>query len=379
MWKSKTGWVTGVIPMDNIEVAIVGAGPAGLGAAIEAAEHGVRPVVFDENLAPGGQLFKQIHKFFGSREHLAGVRGFRIGEQLLEQCTELDIQVMLAAQVYGIFADKRLGVVRRGVKNLYQTKALLLAAGAAENTLSFPGSTLPGVISAGAAQTMINVHRVLPGKRVLMVGTGNVGLIVSYQLLQAGAEVVALVDAAPEIGGYGVHAAKLRRAGVPLKLGYTVSEVRGESSAETAIIAKVDQRYQPVPGSEETLEVDTICLAVGLSPLTELAWMSGCRFGYYPRLGGHVPIHSEDMETTVPGIYVAGDITGVEEASTALEEGRLAGASMAERLGYLSKDTAIRRKEMIRQRLRQLRTGPFGRQRMELKEQLIKGWIKHEQ
>ncbi|WP_366922738.1 NAD(P)/FAD-dependent oxidoreductase [Metallumcola ferriviriculae] len=361
--------------MKQIEMAVIGAGPAGLGAAVEAAGHGVRVVVFDENNKPGGQLFKQIHKFFGSKEHLAGIRGFRIGAELLAQAAELDIDVKLGAVVYGLFSDRQIGIVHQGVKRLYQAEAILLATGAAENTLSFPGSTLPGVMSAGAAQTMANVHRVLPGKKVLMVGTGNVGLIVAYQLLQAGARVVALVDAAPRLGGYAVHAAKLRRAGVPLRLRHTIVEVRGKETVERAVVAEVDENFNPIKGSDEILSVDTVCLAVGLSPLTELAWMGGCRFKYLPGLGGHIPVHNQNMLTTSPGIYIAGDIAGVEEASTALEEGRLAGTAIAERLGYLSFEQAKVKKEAIRSRLDQLRTGPFGAKRKSLKETLVKEWI----
>ncbi|MBO8168989.1 MAG: FAD-dependent oxidoreductase [Thermoanaerobacteraceae bacterium] len=365
--------------MQQVDLAVIGAGPAGLAAAVEAATHGVRPVVFDENYRPGGQLFKQIHKFFGSREHLAGIRGFRIGEKLLADAYRLGIEVKLGATVYGLFPDRQLEVVCRQQKLSYQAQKIVLASGASENTLSFPGSTLPGVMSAGAAQTMINVNRVLPGKKVLMVGTGNVGLIVSYQLLQAGAEVACLIDAAHQLGGYGVHAAKVRRAGVPLKLGYTIVEAHGEEEVSAATIAKVDEKFQVIPGTEETLEVDTICLAVGLTPLTELAWITGCKFTYIPGLGGHVPVHNRDMETTVKGFYVAGDVTGVEEASTALEEGRLAGVAVAEALGYLDAGAAREKKAEIWRRLDQLRTGPFGSKRKQFKDSLIKEWSEYEQ
>lgn len=353
--------------MKTTEIAIIGAGPAGLSCAVEAAKAGAKVTLLDENLKPGGQLFKQIHKFFGSREHQAGTRGFRIGEQLLKETEELGVEVLLNAAVYGIYENKTLAYVKDGKDHALRAERIVIAAGASENALAFPGCTLPGVMGAGAAQTMINVHRVLPGKKILMVGSGNVGLIVSYQLMQAGAEVKALIEAAPQIGGYGVHAAKIRRAGVPIYVSTTIKEALGTEAVEGVVIHSLDDKWQPIPGTERILDVDTICLAVGLSPLTELAWMAGCEFTFIPPLGGHVPIHDENMETTLPGIYVAGDITGVEEASSAMEEGRLAGVASAESLGYYDEDTAKRLKDEIWQRLNSLRTGPFGEGRFKAK------------
>ena len=166
------------------DLIVIGAGPSGLSAAIEAAKRKMSVIVFDENEKPGGQLFKQIHKFFG-------------------------------ATVTGLYMDKEIVVQIGDAMYHYKGDAIIVATGAAENMVHFDGWTLPGVIGAGAAQTMMNLHGIRPGSRILMVGTGNVGLVVSYQLLQAGCEVAALVDAAPRIGGYGVHAAKVARTGVP--------------------------------------------------------------------------------------------------------------------------------------------------------------------
>lgn len=357
--------------MAEVDLAIVGAGPAGLGAAIEAARAGARVTVIDENAKPGGQLFKQIHKFFGSEEHRAGTRGIDIGYQLLEECRELDVEVLLNSIAWGMFDDNRaLALKTNNETAKLGVKKTILATGAKENPLAFPGWTLPGVLGAGAAQTLVNLHRVLPGKRVLMIGTGNVGLIVSYQLVQAGAEVVAVVDILPEIGGWGVHASKIRRLGVPILTSYTVKEAIGDEEVEGAVIGKVGPDYQIIPGTESELKVDTICIAVGLAPLAELAWSIGCQFAHIPELGGWVPIHNEKMETTVSGVYVAGDVSGIEEASTALEEGRIAGIAAAESLDYLGKGEA---EEMIKTRqksLDSLRQGPFGEKRKMAKEKL---------
>jgi len=353
------------------ELAVVGGGPAGLAAAIEAAKAGVKVVLFDENQRPGGQLFKQIHKFFGSKEHQAGVRGHDIGYRLLDECQKVGVDTRLNTTVWGI-EDNKIGITNGKISRIVNAKRIIIATGASENPLSFPGWTLPGVMGAGACQTMMNIHRVLPGTRVIMVGSGNVGLIVSYQLLLAGAEVVAVVEALPKIGGYIVHAAKLRRAGVPILTSTTILEAKGKEAVEEATICSLDDKLCPIKGTEITLKVDLICLAVGLSPLAELCWMAGCKFKYLPELGGFVPIHDENMKTTVPCIYVAGDVAGVEEASCAMEEGKLAGVAVAEELGYLEKDEAGEKKEKIRKRLNSLRLGPFGDMRAKAKLELMK-------
>ena len=357
--------------MKKVEIAVVGGGPAGMAAAIEASRAGARVTVIDENERPGGQLFKQIHKFFGSGDHRAGTRGVQIGLELLKEAEEASVDNRLNTVVYGIFSDKRLGLVCGDHTEEIESDIIILATGAMENALAFPGWTLPGVMGAGAAQTLININRVLPGRQVLMVGAGNVGLIVSYQLLQAGADVAAIIEGLPYIGGYGVHASKVRRAGVPILTGHTILRAEGKESVERAVIAQVDEKWRSVPGTEEVLSVETICLAVGLSPMAELAWMAGCRFNYLSSLGGWVPVHDENMESNLPGIYIAGDLAGIEEASSAMEEGRLAGLAAAGALGYLSSEEGDRRKAEVRNRLASLRIGSFGEGRAVAKKELM--------
>ena len=354
----------------RFDIVVVGAGPAGLAAAVEAARRGARTLVVDENNKPGGQLFKQIHKFFGSHEHRAGVRGYDIGRQLLEDAQNAGVTVWLEAVVHGLFGS-RLAILREGRQVTVEAGRMILATGASENAAAFPGSTLPGVMGAGAIQTMINVHRVLPGKRFVMLGSGNVGLIVAYQLLQAGAEVLAVVEALPSIGGYGVHAAKIRRAGVPILVGTTITRAFGAGMLEGVTLGAIAADGKVVPGSQRTLAADTVGLAVGLTPLAELAWMAGCEFVFSPKLGGHLPLHDEDMLTTCAEIYVAGDITGVEEASTAMEEGRLAGIAAAQSLGLVEDAAATADKEAVRQRIDVLRSGPFGEGRRTAKAEIL--------
>ena len=348
--------------MIEFEVAIIGAGPAGLSAANIAARHGAKVVLIDENDKPGGQLFKQIHKFFGSKAHYAAVRGIDIGAQLLAEAKELGVRVLLNTAVWGVF-DKRIAVHRNGVNRKTGTiraEQIIIATGGQEKPLRFPGWTLPGVMTAGAAQTLMNLHRILPGHRVLMVGSGNIGLIVSYQLLQAGVKVVSIIEAERAIGGYFVHAAKISRAGVPIIVSHTIKEAYGKEEVEGVVIVEVDDEWNPVLGSEKKLKVDTVLLSVGLSAQVELAWMAGCKITFSPLLGGYVPFHNCNMETNVRGIYVAGDTAGIGEASTAMEEGRIAGLSAIESLGKIASSEASVLKEESWDRLNELRSGTCG-------------------
>ena len=189
---------------------------------------------------------------------------------------------------------------------------------------------------AGAAQTMANIHRVLPGKRMVVVGSGNVGLIVAYQMLQAGAEVLAVVERDDHIGGYGVHSERLRTAGVPIFTDTVIKYASGKTSVEGVTTVKLDGNGAEIAGSEQEYTADTVIMAVGMAPLTELLWNIGCRFEFIGELGGYVPLHNEFMQTSVDGIYAAGDITGVEEASVAMEEGSIAGIAAAAACGHIS-------------------------------------------
>jgi thioredoxin reductase len=355
------------------EILIIGAGPAGLGAAIEAAKLGAKVILLDENEKAGGQLFKQIHKFFGSKQHYAGVRGFQIGEDLLKEAESLGVEVLLDARAVGMMDNGSVAVLHKDELMQVEAKKIVLATGARENAISFPGWTLPGVMTAGAAQTFSNVHGTLVGKNILMVGTGNVGLIVSYQLMQAGANVKGLVEVIPRVSGYGVHAGKIKRAGVPIWTSHTVIEARGKDRVEEAVIAQVDEKFQPIAGTERIIKVDTILLAVGLTPKVELAKMAGCALAVEPTLGGHLPYHNDEMLSTNPSIYVCGDIAGVEEANTALDEGRLAGLSAARELGY-GDDSVEDRKKELNAGLCALRMGTFGEKRLECKERIMKEW-----
>lgn len=345
--------------MERYDLVIVGAGPAGLSAAVEAAKTGMRVIVFDENAKPGGQLFKQIHKFFGSKEHKAKIRGFKIGEELLQEASDLGVTVQLNATVVGLYDEKEITVKIEDEIRHVKGDTILIATGASENMVTFRGWTKPGVIGAGAAQTMMNLHHVKPGNRILMLGSGNVGLVVSYQLMQAGCEVVAVVDAAPRIGGYGVHAAKLTRMGVPFYLSHTIVEAEGEKEVTGVTIGEVGPDWKVKPGTEKHFDVDIVCLAVGLSPMSQLLKSAGCEMIEDPKKGGVVPKCDEYGETSIPGIFVAGDVSGIEEASSAMIEGRIAGYAAAEHLGFLDSEEKKKRSEASEKALDSLRQGMF--------------------
>ena len=344
--------------MKNVEILIVGGGPAGLCAAKAAASQGASVLICERDEIAGGQLFKQTHKFFGSRKQYAGDRGNAIGEFLLSEVqNDPKIEIMLESTVIGYFDDDIVLVERDGEVIKINPKKIIVATGAAEDFLAFPGNDLPGVYGAGAVQTLMNVAGVVPGKRVLMIGASNIGLIVSYQLAQAGVEVAAVVRRSPTIGGYLVHASKIRRIGIPVRTRHTIKEAYGNGKVEGAIIYRVDENKKAVPGSEEDIKCDTICLSVGLSPLAEICWQAGCKMAYISDLSGHVPVVDKYLQTTNPKIFVAGDVAGVEEASSAMVEGRLAGYSAAMSLGY-GKDVIPKFQKEAIEELVELRAGP---------------------
>ncbi|MBN2415131.1 FAD-dependent oxidoreductase [bacterium] len=346
------------MPLLETDVAVVGAGPAGLSAAIYASKFGAKVLVFEENTKVGGQLIKQTHMFFGSRDHHAGVRGIDIGDKLISQLGD-NVEIMTETPVVGYYAPGELAVIRDHRLHRVRAKKIIVATGASENMLALPNNDLPGVYGAGAVQTLMNVYGVLPGKRMLMVGAGNIGVIVAYQALQAGVDVAAVVEALPVIGAYQVHASKLRRCGVPILTRHTIQTTWGDGQVEGATIVRLDDNWRQIPGTEQDIACDTICLSVGLKPTVEIFFQAGCSMAKIPELGGDIPIRNEFMETSVEGLYVAGDASSIEEASSAMLEGRLAGLDAVEKLKG-SSDELQELKNHVKESLDELRAGPFG-------------------
>jgi len=342
-----------------LDLLVIGGGPAGLCAAVEAAPFDLKILVVDDGPAFGGQLVKQTHKFFGSKLQLAGTRGLRIGQMLYEELLQYpNVVLWHDSRVLGVYPDGVVTVDRAGTYHKFKPQRTVIATGAAEKFLAFPGNDLPGVYGAGAVQTLMNVHGVLPAKRLLMVGAGNIGLIVGYQLLQAGCSVAAVVEGLPTYGGYQVHASKLRRAGVPILVNHTIKRALGEDRVTGAEIVR-HKDWVPIPGTEREIECDAICLAVGLSPQNTLARMAGAEHAYVGEFGGWVPKRKPTGETTVPGLYVAGDCAGVEEATSAMIEGRVAGIDAACKLEKIPLVEYTHRMVDLERQLVELRSGPI--------------------
>ncbi|MDY2985819.1 MAG: NAD(P)/FAD-dependent oxidoreductase [Synergistes jonesii] len=357
------------------DLLVIGGGAAGLCAAAEAAGAGAKVTVIESDLHAGGQLVKQTHKFFGSKDEYAGTRGYKIADILLEEIAGLGdrVQISCNSTVTGYYPEDGVYTVMQGEEEYYRIKAkkAVIATGAQERMIPFTNNDLPGVYGAGAVQTLMNVYGVVPGKRVVMVGAGNIGLIVSYQLRQAGVEVAAVVEAMPKIGGYWVHAAKIRRLGIPVLLRHTVVEAIGDKILEGAVIQELDDKFQLI-GEPEKIECDIICMAVGLTPTTELFWQAGCKMQYVPQLCGYVPYRDKNMRTSNPDIWVAGDASGIEEASAAMVEGRVAGHSAAKALGLPVDDGKF---DEYWTRLHHLRAGEVGEKiTAGINQVLVQGW-----
>ncbi len=345
------------------DIVIIGAGPAGLGAAIEASKTGAKVLLVDENKLPGGQLFKQIHKFFGSKEHYAGLRGNQIGEKLIGEALANGVHYMGETICQGFTDEVEIILNKESGLELIKSKAIILATGGIEKGLPFKNWTLPGVMTAGCAQTFANIHGIQVGHEILVIGSGNVGLITAYQLIQAGMKIKGIVEFQENITGYEVHLNKIRKLGIPLYTSHTIVEALGKDHVIGGKIVGLND------GHEKTINCDTIILAVGLRTNSRIAASLGCKTIYNEAFGGMIPLHDNRMETTKKNIFVAGDLTAIEEASTALDEGRIAGLAAAQNLGYLVADSDI---EVINQRLIELRSGFFGQKRKDFKQEILR-------
>ena len=298
-----------------VDCLIIGGGPAGLAAAVELGRAGAEVLLVDDKDRLGGKLVLQTHKFFGSVDEVhAGTRGIDIAALLGQEVARFpNVTCWLNANAVAVFSDQKVGVVRNGREYvLIRPRTVLVAAGAREKSLTFPGNTLPGVYGAGAFQTLVNRDLVRPAERLFIVGGGNVGLIAGYHALQAGIEVVGLVEALPECGGYKVHKDKLVRMGVPIHTRHTVVSANGVDHVESVTIAALDADGAVMPGSERSYACDTLLIAVGLNPCDEF---------YHKALDFGMPA------------FAAGDAAEIAEASAAIFSGKIQGVSIARALG----------------------------------------------
>jgi len=342
------------------ELAIVGAGPAGLAAAAEASDLGVPVTLIDIFPRPGGQYFKQ------TPPELDGVPDGH-ARPLLDRLSRAEMEVISDTAVWGIFPEGEGYLLclygPAGTPRRLLAKKVILAPGAYDRPVPFPGWTLPGVMTAGAALTLVKHQRLLPGRRFLLSGTGPLQLVLARHLLDAGGEVAAVLDAnpfpwrawrhAPAAWGQWERLAEgwaawrtMRKAGAALRWGHVVRRAEGEGEVARAVIG-------PVGGDDtETIAVDTICLGHGLTPSVHLARQAGCEHRYDPVQQACLPVRDEWLQTTLSGIFVVGDGAGIGGKDVAQWEGRLAALAAARKLArtVAADRIAAVRRELARQR-----------------------------
>lgn len=321
-------------PNLDCDILVIGGGPSGLAAAVELAERDFRVLLVDDKAELGGKLVLQTHKFFGSEaDCYAGTRGYAIAKKLEAQLRAMpNARIITNSPVCGLYKDRKAGIYRdyRSYQ-LVNFQAMVVAAGARERSILFPGNDLPGVYGAGAFQTLVNRDLVKAAKRVFVIGSGNVGLIGSYHALQAGIEVAGICEILPKINGYKVHADKIVRMGVPVYLNTTVIAVEGDGRVERVTVAEVDKDWQPLLDTARSFAVDTVLVAAGLSPCDEF-YQQARAFGF-------------------PAV-TAGDAEEIAEASSAIFGGRIAALSLAKLLGRsISIDQAwLDKREVLKSR-----------------------------
>jgi len=304
----------------NLEVLIIGAGPAGLSATKILGESKLNVLLVDDKDRFGGKLVLQTHKFFGSQEDVyAGKRGIDIAEILGQSVISLqNVQVWLNSVCLAVFSDGYVGILKNNKEYvLVKPKYLLVATGAREKMLVFPGNTLPGVYGAGAFQTLVNRDLIRAAEKIFIVGGGNVGLIAGYHAIQAGIEVVGLIEAMPQCGGYKVHEDKLRRLGVPIFTNHTIISANGDNQVESITIAQIDEKFKAISGTEKKFTCDTILIAVGLNPVNEF-YQKAIEYGLK--------------------VWVAGDAQEIAEASAAIFTGKIEALKILKEIGIKTEE-----------------------------------------
>ncbi len=332
---------------------IVGGGAGGLAAAQSALRAGVKPIVIDERPALGGQFYKQLA---GSNRYAwqgAADAQARAGRALIDAVETGGATILRGATVWGGFGPREIAVEQDGATRIFAPERLILAPGAYERGVPFPGWTLPGVMTTGAAQTLLRAYRVAPGRRVLLAGNGPLNLQVAAELHAAGVEIVAVVEAAPAPFKAPVAAAlamlrhapglvldglrhlrKLRRAGVRLLHGHAVVAAQGEGRVAQAVVARIDADGHAVPGTERRFDIDALCLGYGFHPQSELPRALGVNFTWDARRAMLVAARGEDGATQIEHLWLVGDGGGLGGARVAQAQGSLAGAAAAASLGH---------------------------------------------
>ncbi|PTE06898.1 2Fe-2S iron-sulfur cluster-binding protein, partial [Mesorhizobium helmanticense] len=348
----------GDVEVRTPELLIVGAGPGGLSAAIAARKAGAEVLVVDERSQAGGQYFKQLS--VGPKGVSAPDAQHREGATLIEAAVRLGVEIKSGVTVWGAFEPNEYAATAEGRMLRLLPKAAIVATGAYERGWPVPGWTLPGVMTTGAAQTLWRTARRLPGKTVLIAGNGPLNLQLAAELIEGGARVVAVVEAAqrPSVAKVGALASMALASPALIRDGLRYHGIRRSGGAAMlygTIVAGVEKtatglsvRLQPAAGSGEEMrhEVDALCLGYGFEPSNELLRALGCGHDFDPVRRQLVTRRDADGLTDVGGVYALGDCTGLGGARAALAEGALVGIAAARALGHMpsiSLDAEVRR------------------------------------
>lgn len=301
--------------MINYDIVIVGGGPAGLAAALSAKEHGVQSIlVLERDKELGGILNQCIHNGFGLHTFQEELTGPEYAQRFIEKLKEAKIAYKLNTMVMDISSDKLVTAMNReeGILRI-QAKAVILAMGCRERSrgaLNIPGYRPAGVYSAGTAQRLVNMEGVLPGREVVILGSGDIGLIMARRMTLEGAKVQVVAELLPYSGGLKRNIVQcLDDFGIPLKLSHTVVDIQGKDRVQGVTIAQVDENKKPIPGTEEHYTCDTLLLSCGLIPENELSQELGVLMN--PVTNG--PQVDEGLETSVEGVFACGNVLHVHD------------------------------------------------------------------
>jgi NADPH-dependent 2,4-dienoyl-CoA reductase/sulfur reductase-like enzyme len=317
------------------DLIVIGGGPAGLAAARAAFDAGARRIlVIERDHELGGILNQCIHNGFGLHYFHEELTGPEYAGRFIRMLKNTGVEVLTDAMVLEITPEKQVTIVSR--KNGYQVlsaRAVVLCMGCRERTrgaIGTPGRRPAGIFTAGAAQYYVNIMGYMVGRRVLIVGSGDIGLIMARRLTLEGAKVLACVEIMPYSSGLNRNIVQcLQDYQIPLYLSHTVTEIKGDARVEGAVVSKVDKNRRAIPGTEMPFDCDTVLFSVGLIPENELTRRAGIEMD--PRTGGAVVY--ENRETSVPGIFACGNALHVHDlVDFVTEESRLAGTEAAKAL-----------------------------------------------
>ena len=321
--------------MENYALVIIGGGPAGLAAAVSAYDAGVRPIlILERDRELGGILNQCIHNGFGLHTFGEELTGPEYAARFIAQVKDREIDVRLDTMVLDISKEKVVTAVsRRDGLTEIQAGAVILAMGCRERSrgaLNIPGYRPAGVYTAGTAQRLVNMEGYLPGKEVVILGSGDIGLIMARRMTLEGAKVKLVAELMPYSGGLKRNIVQcLDDFDIPLKLSHTVVAVHGKERVTGVTVAQVDENRVPIPGTEEEISCDTLLLSCGLIPENELS--RGLGVDLNPVTNG--PTVNESLETSVPGVFAAGNVLHVHDlVDFVSQEAAAAGRAAAEYL-----------------------------------------------